>query len=177
MFHKAKKVAEPDPAVEYRRRAEEKRRRLRKAGIPEPLLEDVPLPAGPVRKERAVFESRAEQLFHIELHRERIRRNEETFDTALERAARLRALANEAEERVRELEAWIGVLQTPARELETETALRAEAIRGAVLPLWEGYHRLLDYARSVRRRCEREARTAEARARRKKQRFKPSVKV
>lgn len=174
---RAKKAREADPAEEFRRHRESMLKRLRKARVPESLLGDSPLPAGPVRKERAVFQSAAEQLFHLELHLKRILRKEETFDTRLQRAARLRALALEAGSRVRDLEAWAGDLARPRAELGSDVAERVAAVRGAGIPLWEGYLRLADYARAVEARCDRAARLAEARADAKPQKFKPSVKV
>lgn len=172
-----KKPAEADPAEVFRRRREAMLRRFRKAEVPEALLGDAPLPAGPVRKERAVFQSAAEQAFNLELHLERILRKEETFDTLFQRAARLRALAVEAGRMARELGVWTDTLARPRAGLDSDAAARAAAIRGAGVPLWEGYLRLADYARGVEARCDRAARLAETRAAVKRQKFKASVKV
>ncbi|MEM3086207.1 MAG: hypothetical protein QXO51_07270 [Halobacteria archaeon] len=172
-----KKQAESDPAGEYRKRREAMLRRLRKAGVPEALLRDDPLPAGPVRKERAVFQSAAEQAFNAELHLERILRKEETFDTPLQRAARLRALAVEAGRMGRGLEAWADLLARPRAELGSGEEARAAAIRSAPIPLWEGYVRLARHVRRVEARCDRAARLAETRADVKRKKFAPSVKL
>lgn len=171
------KAGDEDPAEEFLRRRKTMLRRLRKAGVREALLGDSPLPAGPVRKERAAFQSAAEQLFNLELHLKRILRKEETFDTRLQRAARLRALALEAGRTGRELEAWADALARPRAELGSDVADRVAAIRGAGIPLWEGYLRLAGYARGLEARCDRAARLAQARADAKPQKFKPSVKV
>lgn len=176
-FRRPKKPAEADPAEAFRRRRQAMFRRLGKAGVPEALLGDAPLPAGPVRKERAVFQSAAEQMFTLELHLERILQKEETFDTYFQRAARLRALALEAGRMGKELDAWCDSLARPRAELGSDAARRAEAVRGTGVPLWEGYLRLAGYARAVEGRCDKAARLAEARADVKRQRFKPSVKV
>ncbi len=174
---RARKGDGEDPAEEFRKRREAMFRSLRKAKVPEVLLGDSPLPAGPVRKERAVFQSAAEQLFNLELHLGRILRKEETFDTRLQRAARLRALALEAGRAGRDLGAWADALARPRAELASDVAGRVEAIRGAGIPLWEGYLRLADCARSLEAKCDRAARLAQARADAKPKRFKPSVKI
>ncbi len=174
---RTRKAGGEDPAEEFRKRREAMLRRFRKAGVPEDLLGDSPLPAGPVRKERAAFRSTAEQLFNLELHLKRILQKEETFDTRLQRAARLRALALEAGRTGRELERWADTLARPRAELASDVVGRVEAVRGAGIPLWEGYLRLVDFAKGLEARCDRAARLAQARADAKPQKFKPSVKV
>lgn len=174
---RTKKPAEEDAAEVFRRRREAMLRRLRRARVPGTLLGDSPLPAGPVRRERAVFQSAAEQAFNVEQHLERILRKEETFDTLFQRAARLRALSIEAGRTGRELDSWNDALARPRTELGSDVVARVEAVRGAGIPLWEGYLRLAGYARAVEARCDRAARLAETRATVKKRKFKASVKV